>query len=111
MHNDASIKYKDVKTNTNGQYSTTDNISILNVVSLSYDPLLNILSRFIFYAIHYKEKSNTTTTVVCYNASSYVDHKYLNDYLDSHRDDNVTILAYQNITESIDIRLYYINKK
>lgn len=110
MHNDASIKYKDVKTNTNGQYSTTDNISILNVVSLSYDPLLNILSRFTFYAIHYKEKSNTTT-VACYNVSSYVDHKYLNDYLDSHRDDNVTILAYQNIAESIDIRLYYINKK
>lgn len=110
MHNDASsIKYKDVKTNTIGQYYTTDNISILNVVSLSYDSLLNILSRFIFYAIHYKEKSNTTT-VVCYNASSYVDHGDLNDYLNS-RDDNVTILAYQNIAESIDIRLYYINKK
>lgn len=110
MHNDASIKYKDVKTDTFGQYSTTDNISILNVVSLSYDPFLNILCRFTFYAIHYKEKSNTTT-VACYNVSSYVDHEYLNDYLDSHRDYNVTILAYQNIAESIDIRLCYINKK
>ena len=109
MHNDASIKYKDVKTDTFGQYSTTDNISILNVVSLSYDPLLNILARFTFYAIHYKEKSNTTT-VACYNVSSYVDHQYLNTYLDS-RNDNVVILAYQNIAESIDIRLYYINKK
>ena len=102
----SSIKYKDVKTNTSGQYSTTDNISILNVVSLSYDPF-NIFNYFIFYAIHYEKKSNTTT-VACYNVSSYVDHKYLNDYLDSHRDDNVTILAYQNIAESIDIRLYYI---
>lgn len=110
MHNDASIKYKDVKTNTNGQYSTTDNISILNVVSLSYVDPANIFNHFIFYAIHYKKKSNTTT-VACYNVSSYVDHEYLNNYLDSHRDDNVTILAYQNIAGSIDIRLYYINKK
>jgi hypothetical protein len=65
---------------------------------------------YIFYSIFYNNKSNTTT-ISCYNISSYVDHEFLNDYLDSNRDDNVTILAYQNIAKSIDIRLYYINNK
>lgn len=107
MHNDASIKYKDVKTDTYGQYSTTDNISILNVISLTTVEFLWSTPRHIFYSIFYNNKSNTTI-IACYNVSSYVDHKYLNDYLDSNRDDNVTILAYQNNAKSIDIRLYYI---
>ena len=69
--------------------------------------MFNIFNYYVFYAIHYEEKNNITT-VICYNVSSYVDHKYLNDYLDSNRDDNVIILVYQNIAKSIDIRLYYI---
>lgn len=69
--------------------------------------MFNIFNYYAFYAIHYEEKDNIIT-VTCYNASSYVDHKYLNDYLDSYRDDNVTILVYQNIAKFIDIRLYYI---
>lgn len=69
--------------------------------------MFNIFNYYVFYAIHYEEKDNITT-VTCYNVSSYVDHKYLNDYLDSNRDDNVIILVYQNIAKSIDIRLYYI---
>lgn len=107
IYNDASIKHKDVKTNNSGEYSTTDNIYILNIVSLSGTDAFNLFNLYIFYAIHYKEKSNTTT-VTCYNITSYVDHKSLNNYLDN-RSDDISILACQHAqSTSIDIRLYYI---
>ena len=108
MHNNASIKSRYVKTNDKGEYSTTDNISVLSVASLSggFLGLTNML--FIFYAIYYNKSSNTTS-VSCYYTSSYVKHQYLNDYLDNNRSDDIVIYAYQNrIDYSIIIRLYYI---
>ena len=68
MNNDASIKNRDVKTNDKGEYSTTDNISVLSVASLSggFLGLTNMLC--IFYAIHYNKSSNTTS-VSCYYTS------------------------------------------
>ena len=107
MHNDASIKYKDVKTNNSGQYITTDNILILNVVYIT--DTLHIISLYGFYSIYYYNKSDITiTSIICYKNSSYVDHNSLNDYI-NNKDENTEIYAFQNlINYSMDIRLYYI---
>lgn len=101
--NDASIKHKDVKTNNSGQYSTMDNISILNVMSLHTLPM----PIFILYSIFYDNESNKTT-VNCYLLLSYVDQNELNDYLDNNRNKEIKISAYSTLTGSINIRLYYI---
>lgn len=109
--NDASIKYKDVKTDTYGQYSTTDNISILNVISLTILEGLWSVPLHIFYSIFYNNKSNKTI-VICYHYLSYINNEELNEYLDNNRSDKIKISAIQaSINSSIDIRLYYINKK
>ena len=104
---DASVKSRDVKTNDKGEYSTTDNISVLSVALLSGGFLWLTNMLFIFYSIHYNKSSNTIS-VSCYYTSSYVKHQYLNDYL-NNRSDDIVIYAYQNrIDYSITIRLYYI---
>lgn len=109
--NDASIKHKDVKTDTYGQYSTTDNISILNVISLTILEGLWSVPLHIFYSIFYNNKSNTTI-VSCYYYFSYINNENLNEYLDNNRSDEIKISATQaSINGSIDIRLYYINNK
>ena len=91
-------------------YSTTNNILILNIVSLSFDGLFNAFKTFIFYSIHYSNiPINNTTEVQCYFVSSYVNHDFLNKYLDNNRSDDIKIPAYQNVVnKSIDIKLYYI---
>ena len=108
---DASIKQKDVKTDTYGQYSTTDNISRLNVISLTILEGLWSVPLHIFYSIFYNNKSNTTI-VSCYYYFSYINNENLNEYLNNNRSDKIKISATQaSINDSIDIRLYYINKK
>lgn len=108
MHNDASIiKKKDVKTDKSGEYSTTDNISVLSVVSLSGGFLGLTNKLFISYAIHYNESSNTTS-IACYYYSSYVDHKSLNEYINNKSDDIMVYVYSNKIDYSITIRLYYI---
>lgn len=108
-YNDASIKSKDVTTDENGRYSTTDNISILNIVSLTRAPnfAFNIPIRM-FYSIFHDNESNKTI-VDCYYNFSYIDHEMLNKYLDNNRSDDISISASQVlINMSSDIRLYYI---
>ena len=106
--NDASIKSKDVTTTDSGSYSTTDNIYILNIVSLTRGSSLAPVPIHIFYSIFYDNASNETT-VCCYYPFSYVSHNDLNDYLDNNRSNEIKIVAYQNIIKfSINIRLYYI---
>lgn len=108
IESDASIKHKDVKTNDNGQYLTRDNILILSILyrtdSLQVTPVF-----YGYYSIYYYNKSDITTTlIVFYKSSSYIDHDLLNDYI-NNRDENTKIYVYQNrIDYSIPIRLYYI---
>lgn len=105
MSNDAStIKSKDVETTKSGQYSTTDNISILNVVCLSIIPNTND-QLIMFYTINYSSKSNTTN-IICYYRSSYVSNNDLGAF---NLNPGTIVYAYQNrIDFSISIRLYYI---
>lgn len=107
MHNDASIKSKDVQTDKSGEYSTTDNISVLSVISL-YGGFLGLTNMLcIFYSIHYNKSSNTTS-IACYYTSSYVDHKSLDEYINNKNDDTMIYVYSNKIDYSISIRLYYI---
>lgn len=98
---DASvIKKKDVKTNDDGEYSTTDNITVLSAACLS-----NFFK--ILCTLYYIKESNTTN-IVCYYLSSYVDHKSLDEYINNKSDDT-TVFVFQNkVFIATDIRLYYI---
>lgn len=98
--NDASIKSKDVKTNSQGYYATTDNIAILNAVEIGVNTAHGVLCTI----THLPDKD----IVQCLYTTSYVQHYSLNKYLDNNRD-NTVIIAYQNLlNKSIPIRIYYI---
>lgn len=55
MHNDVSIKNKDVKTNNFGEYSTKDSISVLSVVCLSNNLVFGQDVGFPLYTFFYNK--------------------------------------------------------
>lgn len=107
IYNDASIKSKDVKTDENGDYTTTDNIIILNVVSINKTDFLHWVEFVLFYAMHC---SDNKTIISVYMPGAHVDHESLNKYLDNNRDENTSIRVIHDHMDPIDIRIYYINR-